>query len=302
MRPNNAFDIDTYLNTKRAMVEEALRNLFPEGREEPEVLYRAMRYSLLAGGKRIRPILCIASAESVGGDAETVLPAACALECIHTYSLIHDDLPAMDNDDLRRGKPASHRVFGEALAILAGDALLTEAFAILADHRRMAGVPPETLLMVTREIAAATGAAGMVGGQVMDVTSAGTPGTDDLLVEMHRRKTGALIRVSVTTGALLCSAAPDVIVALRSYGEHLGLAFQIADDILNVTGEKAEIGKATGTDQRLGKVTYPALMGLDRARAHLAEHIAAAVASLSLLGERAAPLRDIATFIGERRS
>lgn len=290
-----------YLDTRKSLVESHLDALFSDNPQVPPHLLAAMRYSLLGGGKRIRPILCMAAAEAVGGGAESVLTAACALECIHTYSLIHDDLPAMDDDDFRRGKPTCHRIFGDALAILAGDALLTEAFAILAHS---ASNDPDRCplhLQVLADIAAAAGAGGMVGGQVMDIEAEG--GALDLttLYEIHAKKTGAMIVAAITSGARLGGATEHDISALSSYGRHLGLAFQIADDILNVVGDKEITGKATGSDEKRGKVTFPALVGLDEARQKLEREVLSAMGYLSAFGEKADPLRHLATYVMERQ-
>jgi len=302
MKKGSEDNLENYLSQRRALVEEALERLIPGEENAPSLLFRAMRYSLFAGGKRLRPILCLAGAEAAGGDPASVLPAACALECIHTYSLIHDDLPAMDDDDLRRGKPTCHKVFGEATAILAGDALLTQAFTLLADPRHMPSLPPLTRVKVIAEIGKAAGPFGMVGGQVMDMAPPEGRGEVSFLDAMHRRKTGAMIRVSVVAGAMLCGGDPMTIKALSSYGERIGLAFQIADDILDVTGDPGELGKGTGGDRRLGKVTYPAVMGLEASRRRMADLVDGALTDLEGLDERAHPLRGIAKFIMERKS
>jgi len=230
------------------------------------------------------------------------MPAACALELIHTYSLIHDDLPAMDNDDTRRGKPTSHKVFGEAVAILAGDALLTDAFRIIAGRTPLGIVKPETLLQVIQELSLAAGWFGMVGGQVVDIESEGKAPEEKTLNFIHTRKTGALITVSLRAGALLGGADADALDALTEYGRHVGLAFQIADDILNVEGDAKALGKGTGSDRSRGKLTYPALVGLEDSRRLAAELVEKALGDLSALDERAEPLRMIARFIVERKT
>lgn len=291
-------DLSAYFTEKKRMIDEALDRLLPPEDLNPPVLYRAMRYSVFAGGKRLRPILCIASAEVVGGRAEEVLPVACALECIHTYSLIHDDLPSMDNDDYRRGVPTSHRVFGEAVAILAGDALLTLAFNLLSS--RLEGTRPENILRIIAEISDAAGHQGMVGGQIIDVMSTGKRVDLFTLKEMHRRKTGALIRASLLAGALFYDVEGPIIDSLASYGEHLGLAFQIADDILNVTGDSSTMGKGTGSDERLGKATYPSILGLEEASRCLRSSVEKALVSLENMGTQADILRAIAFFVMER--
>jgi geranylgeranyl diphosphate synthase, type II len=289
-----------YLRERKALVDETLDHLLPGSDNDPRIIFEAARYSLFAGGKRIRPILCIAAAEAVGGSAESVLPVACALECIHTYSLIHDDLPAMDNDDFRRGRPTSHKVFGEAIAILAGDALLTEAFSILARGDQPAGPDPLRLLQVIRDVARAAGLWGMVGGQVMDIQAEGKVVDLDGVYGMHVRKTGAMIGVSVTSGALLAGAGEGQLAALADYGRRIGLAFQIADDILNVTGSPALMGKNTGSDQHRGKVTFPSVIGLAASWAKLDELVYQAISDLEGFDRKADPLRDLAKFIMER--
>lgn len=299
---NPDFSLVAYLSKRKALVDGALDGYLPGEQSDPPVIVQAIRYSLLAGGKRIRPILCMAAAEAIGGDAEAALPAACALEMIHTYSLIHDDLPAMDNDDYRRGRPTSHKVFGEDIAILAGDALLTEAFRLLTDREGMPGIPAERLLDVAREIAEAAGHRGMVGGQVQDIRAEGEAVGLETLYAIHRRKTGALLRVSVRAGAILAGAGEEALAALSDYGGKIGLAFQIADDILNVEGDPLLLGKGTGSDAARGKVTFPALMGIEASRAGAAELVMEAISSLASLDDGAAPLRAIARYILERRS
>ena len=299
---NPDFSLITYLNERKALVDRTLDDYLPGDKNEPPVIFQAVRYSLLAGGKRIRPILCMAAAEAVAGDAEAVLPAACALEMIHTYSLIHDDLPAMDNDDYRRGKPTSHKVFGEDIAILAGDALLTEAFRLLTNREGMPGMPPDRLLDVAREIAEAAGYRGMVGGQVQDIRAEGEAVGLETLYAIHRRKTGALLRVSIRAGAILAGAGEEALAGLSDYGGKIGLAFQIADDILNVEGDPLLLGKGTGSDAARGKVTFPALMGIEASRARAAELVMEAISSLASFDDGAAPLRAIARYILERRS
>jgi geranylgeranyl diphosphate synthase type II len=299
---NPDFSLVTYLNERKALVDGALDDYLPGEQNDPSVIVQAIRYSLLAGGKRIRPILCMAAAEAIGVDAEAVLPAACALEMIHTYSLIHDDLPAMDNDDYRRGRPTSHKVFGEDIAILAGDALLTEAFRLLTNREGMPGMPPDRLLDVAREIAEAAGYRGMVGGQVQDIRAEGEAVGLETLYAIHRRKTGALLRVSIRTGAILAGAGEEALAGLSDYGGKIGLAFQIADDILNVEGDPLLLGKGTGSDAARGKVTFPALMGIEASRARAAKLVMEAISSLASFDDRAAPLRAIARYILERRS
>ncbi|MBI2434500.1 MAG: polyprenyl synthetase family protein [Candidatus Hydrogenedentes bacterium] len=254
-------------------------------------LLEAIRYSLLGAGKRLRPALVLGTTEMLAGDDAPALPAACAIEMIHTYSLIHDDLPAMDNDDLRRGKPTSHKAFGEATAILAGDALLTMAFDFAATSGNV---------QVIREIAQAAGVGGMAGGQQLDLESESKRISLPELRRVHAWKTGALIRCSVRCGALLAGAREDTLAALTAYGDRIGLAFQIADDILNVTGTEEQLGKPVGSDATRQKSTYPALVGLERSRELADEAAAAAIAELHDFGPKADRLRAMARFVVER--
>lgn len=297
-------DLSRYLAGKREWIERALAEHVERWRiDTPARLVDAMAYSLLAGGKRLRPVLCLASFEACGGAAEedaAAIDFASALECIHTYSLVHDDLPAMDDDDFRRGRPTCHKVYGEATAILAGDALLTEAFGIVA-----AGTQPQRVRLASL-LARAAGAVGMVGGQQLDLEMTGKRNGDGPLppvaaVEnVHRRKTGALLAAATEGGAVAARAGEERIAALRHYGEALGLAFQIADDILDVVGDPAAMGKSGRGDEEKGKPTYPALVGLDRARALAREARDRAVDAIEGLGERAAPLRSLADYAIER--
>ena len=297
----SGFALEAYLAERRTLVDTALDRFLPLETAPPPAVHRAMRYSVLAGGKRLRPILVIAGAEAAGGTAELVLPTACALELIHTYSLIHDDLPAMDDDDFRRGRLTSHKVFGEAMAILAGDALLTLAFKLIADTAAL-GPDPRVICDVVTEIAAAAGTAGMVGGQVVDIESEGKPVSAATLDYIHSHKTAALIRAALRVGALLAGAKPDALQAITVAGEKLGLAFQIVDDILDVEGSLAELGKTAGSDERKRKATYPALHGLDASRRRAGALITEAKAELALLGAPGAPIGALADFILERRS
>ena len=283
--------VDDFLAAKAAKTEDAMRVYLARLDGVPSTLRDSMAYSLFAGGKRLRPALTLGAAEIVSGDDAVALPAACAFEMIHTYSLIHDDLPAMDDDDMRRGKPTSHKVYGEAIAILAGDALLTLAFEAAADTGNAEAV---------RVIAQAAGPEGMVGGQVIDLESEEKQLTLDELSRLHACKTGALIRASVRCGAILAGATGPQLEALSRYGQHIGLAFQIADDILNVVGTPEMLGKAVGSDVALQKSTYPALVGLDRARTLANETIAAAVDALAPFGPEADTFRALAQFVVER--
>jgi geranylgeranyl diphosphate synthase type II len=294
-------DLQAYLAKKREIVDRALEALFPEPQGPASDVVRAMTYSVFAGGKRLRPILCIAGAETVGGESHHVLQAACALELIHTYSLIHDDLPVMDDDDLRRGKPTNHKVFGEAIALLAGDGLLTEAFCVLAGMPVPEGTPSTVLPRVIRWIAEAAGYSGMIGGQVADVQSEGAPPDAELVRFIHEHKTADLITVATVSGALLCGAEESAIRALSSYGRRIGLAFQISDDILNIEGDKQTLGKDVGSDEKRGKQTWPAVFGLEEAKRAQRDLVLEAVESLNPFDHRADPLRAIAMYIIERR-
>ena len=300
MLENEGF-LKAYLQDRQKIVEEALEQYLPGEDNVPADIYKAVRYSVFNGGKRIRPILCLAAAEAVGGDLGPAIPVACALELIHSYSLIHDDLPAMDNDDFRRGKSTCHKVFGENIAILAGDALLTEAFVLLS-HVEKVRLSAERRLAVIQEIAQAAGICGMVGGQALDVLSGKSEPNENMLREIHRRKTGALIVAAVKSGAIIFNARKDKIQALAEYGINVGLAFQIADDILNVEGNRELMGKETGSDAAHNKLTYPSLLGMGKAKEKLAKYINAAEESLSGFDERARPLLVIARYIRERKS
>jgi len=295
-------DLKNYLKQCLESVDRALDTYLPAEDTLPPTLHKAMRYSVFAGGKRIRPVLMIAACEAVGGDPERTLPAACAMEMIHTYSLIHDDLPAMDDDDFRRGRPTNHRVFGEATAILAGDALLTEAFILLSDSSINAQVPADVRCRVLHSIARCAGSQGMVGGQVVDMESEGANIDLPTLQYIHTRKTGALILAAIQAGAMIGGADEDSLAALTRYGEAAGLAFQIADDILDVVGDQEVIGKDVGSDQARGKATYVALLGLEEARARAGELRDLGVAALAPLGAAAEPLRRIAHYIVDRSS
>jgi len=289
-------NLDTYLKEKCALIERALDSLLPKEDNYPEVIYKAMRYSVIGGGKRLRPVLALASCEAVGGDPSAALTAGCALEFIHAYSLIHDDLPAMDNDDLRRGKPTNHKVFGEATAILAGDALLTYAFQTLT---QMKGAP-EIVLEVSNIIARAAGTEGMVAGQVADIISEGERVGPDVMEFIHRHKTGALIKVACTAGGLLGGGTREEVESLGLYGEKIGLAFQITDDILDMVGSEEKLGKPIGSDTEQNKSTYPVLFGLQRASQLAHQAVEEALSALEPFDARANPLREIARFILER--
>ena len=297
-----AFDLNAYVAERTALVLAGLDRFAPVADAPPATLHRAMRYSLFAGGKRIRPLLCMATAEAIGGSAESVLPTACALEMIHTFSLIHDDLPAIDDDDFRRGMPTAHREFGEAMAILAGDALHTLAFSTVALHQS-GGTGSDAAARVVRVlglIAESCGEAGMVGGQVDDILYEGQPVDGDILRHIHARKTGALLSASILAGAILAGATAEQERALEVYGEQIGLAFQIVDDILDVTGDDAKIGKPTGSDLKNDKATYPKVYGLAESGELARKAADAAVAAVAGFDGRAEALRTFARFIVER--
>jgi geranylgeranyl diphosphate synthase type II len=288
-----------YLGQQRRLVDGELDRLVPTETAPPETIHRAMRYSLFAGGKRIRPILCVEAAHAVSGAADGVVSAACSLELIHTYSLIHDDLPALDNDDYRRGKLTNHKVFGEAMAILAGDALLTLAFQVLAELP----VAADRKARLMAELATASGTVGgMIGGQVADLEGEGQPPNAQLLETIHRAKTGALLRASLRLGAIHAGADEEQYAALSQYGEHIGLAFQIVDDLLDVEETSAELGKTAGKDAAQHKITFPAVYGLEVSHRMAAEECERAHQALAPFGERAARLHELADHIVHRKS
>ncbi|MET0152174.1 MAG: polyprenyl synthetase family protein [Candidatus Binatia bacterium] len=289
-------EIDEYLRRRAAEVDAALAGWARDRRDrvEPRLL-EAMEYSLVSPGKRIRPVLVLAAAEAVGADPLPVLPFACAVEMVHAYSLIHDDLPAMDDDDMRRGQPTNHKVFGEAMAILAGDGLLTEAFALMSAGP--SAVPSERRVAAAAELAAAAGAEGMVGGQAADILAEGTVADLARVESIHRRKTGALLRASVRIGSLVCGADPPTLDRLSRYGEAIGFAFQVADDVLDETSDSEATGKTAQRDRALGKATVPAVLGVSRARELLGELLERALGAVGGLGTSADPLREIARRI-----
>lgn len=301
MERRKEIPLGEYLASKKGVVDEALDRYLPRESEVSPEIFESVRYSVFAGGKRIRPILCMAAAEALGRDGEQVLPIACALEMIHTYSLIHDDLPAMDDDDFRRGMPTNHKVFGEDIAILAGDALLTEAFHLMSGGEVLKYIPSERLLNVINEISKAAGFFGMIGGQVVDLKSEGRDVTMETLHRIHTLKTEALITVSVRSGAIIAGADDDALRNLSEYGGKIGLAFQIADDILDIEGDQEILGKDTGSDREKKKVTFPALIGLEPSREKARSLIEEGLSSLVSFDERAEPLRMIARFIVERK-
>ncbi len=286
------------LDAVRAAVDATLDEWLPRPDAPPTRLHESMRYSVFAGGKRVRPILAILACRAAGGSDDAAMPGACAIECIHTYSLIHDDLPAMDDDDFRRGRPSNHKAFDEATAILAGDALLTVAFEIATTR----SAKPETAAAVARELALAAGWAGMVGGQMADLEAEGADPSEETLNFIHPRKTGALIRAAVRCGAIAGGADEDQLAALTDYAEKVGLAFQIADDILDVTATSEELGKTAGKDAATQKLTFPAVLGLDKSRSEADRLAAEARAVLAPLGAAAEPLGNLADFIVTRTS
>ncbi|HSO75595.1 MAG TPA: farnesyl diphosphate synthase [Blastocatellia bacterium] len=293
--------VNAYLSRRASEVNEWLACLVPSEDVEPRQLHSAMRYSLLAGGKRLRPALVLASGEAFGAATDDLMPAACAIEMIHTYSLIHDDLPAMDNDDLRRGRPTCHKAFGEALAILAGDALLTQAFRVLtADAPQR---DPAKQVRVIREIATAAGSVeGMIGGQMADIENEGKEVDAETLEHIHRSKTGALITAPVVVGGIIAGASESQLTSLRAFGERIGLAFQIADDILDVTATREQLGKTPGKDLAASKATYPSVHGIEASERRARELVDEAVEIVSSLGPSAAVLGEIARFIVARTS
>ena len=295
-------DIKNYLEHKRQDVDRFLESVMPAEDAPPATLHKAMRYSLFAGGKRVRPILAIASCEAIAGPLPSILPVASALELIHTYSLIHDDLPAMDNDDYRRGKLTNHKVFGEAMAILAGDALLTMAFDLVSRPELSNGLDPRAQVLVIQELAAGSGDVGMVGGQVADIEAEGKDIDLTTLEGVHRWKTGKLIRASVRIGGIVGGATAQQLNRLTAYAEDVGLAFQIADDVLNVTGTREELGKDANTDVSRGKKTYPSFFGVDGARKLAEERVASAVQHLKDFDKTADPLRELARYITARKN
>jgi len=295
-------DIETYLREKRELIESYLKSYFVI-LPETFVLQKAMGYSLFAEGKRIRSILALASYEACGGNSKNIIPYASALELIHTYSLIHDDLPSMDNDDLRRGKPTNHKVFGEAIAILAGDALLTEAFLMMTNNPLSPSlINPSSILKAIREIALSAGIHGMVGGQALDIFSGNSDQNRGTLTMIHLHKTAALITASVRLGPILAESSEDELRALTKYGESIGLAFQIVDDILDIEGNTEELGKQAGTDERMKKLTYPSLYGIETSKKKAENLISEALDALKIFSSEADPLREIARYLIKRRS
>ena len=294
---DSKFDLVTYLRSKQQLCEEALEKALPI--QYPETIYEAMRYSLLSGGKRLRPVLCLATCEMLGGIIDIAMPTACALEMIHTMSLIHDDLPAMDNDDYRRGNMTNHKIYGEDIAILAGDGLLAYAFEHIAMQTE--NVPPQRILQVIAKLGRAVGAAGLVGGQVVDLESEGKSDISlKTLNYIHKHKTGALLEISVLSGGILAGATQENLERLSTYAQNIGLAFQIIDDILDITATQERLGKSIGKDQQAKKVTYPSLWGIKKSQELAEELVAEACSKLEIFGVKAQPLLALAYFIISR--
>lgn len=292
-----AFNLEAFIASRTAAVNKALDGFLPRGSARPATIHRAMRYSLFAGGKRMRPALCLAAAAACGGDEAEAMPLACAVECIHTYSLVHDDLPAMDNDDYRRGKLTNHKVFGEAIAILAGDALLTQAFEVAALCR---GSPRYPHAQIVLELARAAGSLQLIAGQVADLEAEGKSISPGHLRYIHERKTSALLCCSTRLGGMSANCTPAQLKALTSFGHHVGLAFQVIDDILDVTQTSEKLGKTAGKDAKALKATYPALVGLDKSR-RIAQHLTErAFASLRVFRGKASALEALAVYLLKR--
>jgi geranylgeranyl diphosphate synthase, type II len=296
--------LHSYFESRRKMVEKALDHYLDKTTSNPEVIFESMRYSVFAGGKRLRPVLVLAGAEICGAKPDIALPTAAAMELIHTYSLVHDDLPAMDDDDLRRGRPTNHKVYGEAMAILAGDALLTKAFELIGENGKIAGVRLQAIPKVVVLVAHGAGTFGMVGGQVLDIQMEDgkwqrQPHQAALLQSIHRHKTAALIRSSLQAGALLAGATAKQLSALGEYGEKIGLAFQIADDVLDVVADKKKLGK-NGSDAKNKKLTFPAIYGLEESKKKAQILVEEAKAALALFGRKAQTLKQLANYIIER--
>jgi geranylgeranyl diphosphate synthase type II len=295
--PTGAFDLASYLESRNAAVNRALDRFLPKAGTRPATIHKAMRYSVFAGGKRMRPALCLAAAEACGGSVEEALPLACAVECVHTYSLIHDDLPAMDNDDFRRGKPTSHKVFGEGMAVLAGDALLTLAFEVAA---RCRGWPRYSHQAIIRELAGAAGSLELIAGQVADLEAEGKTLIESELKYIHQRKTSALLGCSVRLGGMSANCTPAQLKALSDFGRDVGLAFQIIDDILDVTQTTEQLGKTAGKDMAAKKATYPSIVGLERSRKLAGRLTERAFEALGVFRGRAKALEAIAGYLLKR--
>ncbi len=290
-------DLKAYLANNQKRIERALDRYLPKEKARPATIHRAMRYSLFAGGKRLRPILCLSAAEACGGSIEAALPLACAMECIHTYSLVHDDLPSMDNDDFRRGRPTCHKVFGDGIAVLAGDALLTVAFEIIAHATPTRRYSMPVLL---REVAVAAGSRKLIAGQVADLEAEGKKSNRADLRYIHENKTAAILTTSARLGAMSANVDAKMLSAITRFGRALGLAFQVIDDILDVTQTTEKLGKSAGKDVAAQKATYPAVIGLEKSRAEAKRLTRNAHDALSLFGEKARTLRELANYLLER--
>jgi geranylgeranyl diphosphate synthase, type II len=297
MSASNHFDLQDFLVISTEAVNRALDQFLPSEKTRPATIHKAMRYSLFAGGKRMRPALCLAAAQACGGRETDAMPLACAVECIHTYSLIHDDLPAMDNDDFRRGKPTNHKVFGDGIAVLAGDALLTQAFEIAAQAKGWPRYPHRTIIL---ELAKASGSLQLVAGQVADLEGEGKKISASELRYIHERKTSALLCCSVRLGGMSANCSPAQLKALTDFGYHVGLAFQVIDDILDVTQTSEQLGKTAGKDMTAQKATYPAIVGLEKSRKIAGQLTAKAFAALKPFKGRAVALEALAEFLLKR--
>ena len=292
-----SFDLQQFLSTRTDTVNRALDKFLPSETTRPATIHKAMRYSIFAGGKRMRPALCLAAAQACGGREQDAMPLACAVECIHTYSLIHDDLPAMDNDDFRRGKPTNHKVFGEGIAVLAGDALLTQAFEIAAQGKKFPRYPHEKIIL---ELAEASGSLQLIAGQVADLEAEGKKISEADLKFIHERKTSALLCCSVRLGGMSANCPPAQLAALTSFGYHVGLAFQVIDDILDVTQTSEQLGKTAGKDANVQKATYPSIVGLDKSRKIATQLTDKAFAALKIFKGHATALEALAEFLLKR--
>lgn len=288
------------MQSKALEIDKTLDSYLPREDQFPPFIHQSMRYSIYAGGKRLRPILALAATEAVGGDVVKTMPVACALEMIHTYSLIHDDLPGMDNDDYRRGKLTNHKVYGEGIAILAGCALLTYAFQLITQECKKQSVEPELILQVIQEISQAAGVEGMIGGQAVDLESEGKPISLDTLEYIHKHKTGALLRCSLRVGAILGGATPDQLNRLTLYAEKIGLAFQIMDDILDLIGDEKKLGKKVGSDLSKDKATYPAFYGLEQSKEMAVDLVSQAKEEINIFGEQGEILCQLADYFVDR--
>jgi geranylgeranyl diphosphate synthase type II len=303
MPPNPAARETTHLEQRiaalRSRINACLETLLPGDDQPPSILHRAMRYAVLSPGKRLRPILCLLAADLFRNENESLLRPSCSLELLHAYTLVHDDLPCMDDDDLRRGRPTLHKVFPENIALLAGDALLTLAFSVIAEQ---GAEYPDRAIRAVADLARLTGSTSLIGGQVLDLQSENKTVTPGELESIHRNKTAKLLQASVRQGAILSGAPEPALESLSCFGMHCGMAFQISDDLLDETGDAAKMGKNTGQDRKLKKATYPALFGLERSREMLASHIESALASLKPFGARARPLIELARFLADREN